>query len=354
MNYEQATRNCIFRFLSGSHAYGTNTPESDEDIRGVFMAPLSLAFDLFHTSFVGQGSLHDHLVGALEAVEAGLPDSARGHLDHALQVDQGDMNWSAGTVRRPGADEELQELRKFMKLAAQCNPNIIEFLYVDRNILHETEEWGRIRDAREMFLSQKARGTFAGYATAQLRRIQNHRRYLLSPPKEKPSRKAFGLPEETTVPQQYRGAILSVPDDYVQPEYRDSVRREKAYQEAAGDWKAYTRWSRERNPKRRELEAKAGYDSKHAMHLVRLLRMAVEILESGQVNVHRPDASELLHIRNGGWTYDDLMAHVDSLNERIDQVANVTVLRKKPDYNGIASLYRNLAEERYGISIGEE
>ena len=56
MHYEQAMEHCIFRFMSGSHAYGTNRPDSDEDYRGVFIAPLSYAFDLFQTSFMGSGS----------------------------------------------------------------------------------------------------------------------------------------------------------------------------------------------------------------------------------------------------------------------------------------------------------
>ncbi|AEZ66297.1 hypothetical protein phiTE_131 [Pectobacterium phage phiTE] len=36
-----------------------------------------------------------------------------------------------------------------------------------------------------------------------------------------------------------------------------------------------------RNAARHELEEKFGYDTKHAMHLVRLLRMSQEILETG-------------------------------------------------------------------------
>jgi len=48
------------------------------------------------------------------------------------------------------------------------------------------------------------------------------------------------------------------------------------------------------------LEAKFGFDTKHAMHLIRLLRMAREILETGVVHVKRPDAEELSAIRYHG------------------------------------------------------
>ena len=56
MTYEEALQHCIFRFVSGSQAYGTNRPDSDEDVRGVFIAPLHHSFDLFHSAFVGSGT----------------------------------------------------------------------------------------------------------------------------------------------------------------------------------------------------------------------------------------------------------------------------------------------------------
>jgi predicted nucleotidyltransferase len=37
MHYDEAMNHCIFRFISGSHAYGTNRPDSDTDYRGVFI-----------------------------------------------------------------------------------------------------------------------------------------------------------------------------------------------------------------------------------------------------------------------------------------------------------------------------
>ena len=62
------------------------------------------------------------------------------------------------------------------------------------------------------------------------------------------------------------------------------------------------------NVKRPELVEKHGYDTKHAMHLWRLLRMCAEILETGRVLVRRPDADELLAIRDGAWRYDAIIA----------------------------------------------
>jgi len=54
--------------------------------------------------------------------------------------------------------------------------------------------------------------------------------------------------------------------------------------------------------------------------LVRLLRMCHEILTMGKVIVRRPDAEELLAIRDGVYTYDQLMEIVDPLMDRLTEI----------------------------------
>jgi hypothetical protein len=351
MRYEEAMKHCIFRFMSGSHAYGTNQEGSDEDFRGVFMAPLSKAFELFQTSFVGSGSLGDLLDGVRQDMRIGNINSAGEKLRLAMDVNQGDLNFSVGTVGHPTEDEELQELRKFLKLAAECNPNIIEFLWVDRGITHTSPIWEKIRAKRDMFLSKKARYTFSGYAIAQLKRIQTHRGYLLNPPAAKPTRADFGLPEETTVPQQHEGPILSLPEGFLNAETRANVVAERKYREAKEAWDSYADWKKNRNEKRQDLESRFGYDTKHAMHLVRLIRMAKEILTEKTVKVYRPDRVELLGIRNGSLPYDELVRMTENVDAELDALYKATDLRNKPDHKGIADLYMEVAEEYYGIKV---
>ena len=45
-------------------------------------------------------------------------------------------------------------------------------------------------------------------------------------------------------------------------------------------WDSYQTWKTHRNPTRAELEPQHGYDTKHAMHLIRLMRMGLEVLET--------------------------------------------------------------------------
>lgn len=353
MTYDEAIKHCIFRFVSGSQAYGTSTPESDEDFRGVFIAPLSKAFELFQTSFVGQGNLGENLRGALHALEDGDYNSAQERIRQALATDQGDLNLSVATVQRPkpAEDEELQELRKFLKLAADNNPNIIEFLYVDRLIHTETEAWKKIKAARHLFLSRKAKHTFSGYAIAQLKRIETHRGYLLNPPSHKPTRAEFGLPEQTTIPTESRNAILTIPDEWVQSVAKETVLKEKAFQAANHHWNSYKSWERTRNEKRKIIEAKHGYDTKHAMHLVRLINMAKEILKDGTLTVYRPEREELKSIRNGGWSFERLQAFSKESDVELNELAAKSPLRDSPDHKGIAKLYVEVCEAHYGKSL---
>lgn len=58
--------------------------------------------------------------------------------------------------------------------------------------------------------------------------------------------------------------------------------------------------------KRKALVDRFGYDTKNAAHLIRLLRMAIEFLTDGEFRVFREDAKELLSIKRGEWTLDEV------------------------------------------------
>lgn len=351
MTYKEAMEHCLFRFISGSHAYGMNTAESDEDHRGVFMAPIGKSFDLFQTSFVGSGTIGQHLKSAIEAIDSGRSDVAREHVRIALEPDNGDLMTTIGTVHSEESDEELHELRKFFKLAAESNPNIIEYLYVDRLITHSTPAWEKIRANRHMFLSKKTRWTFAEYAIAQMNRIKMHRGYLLNPPNGKPQRHDYGLSDEPEIPKEYYGGLLSVPNSMVTSGLQEIVRKELAYREALNRWRAYENWRKHRNQKRAEMEAKFGLDTKHASHLVRLARMGKEILSTGQVIIYRPDREELMAIRKGAWSYEKVEEFAKNINSGLDELYAKSPLRDRPDYDGIASLYKEVCEDAYGIKL---
>lgn len=63
--------------------------------------------------------------------------------------------------------------------------------------------------------------------------------------------------------------------------------------------------------KRKQLVGKYGYDCKNAAHLIRLLRMGMEFLKDGELHVERYDSQQLLEIKRGEWTLEQVKAEAD-------------------------------------------
>jgi hypothetical protein len=99
------------------------------------------------------------------------------------------------------------------------------------------------------------------------------------------------------------------------------IHAERAFAKAKQVYDSWVSWKKERNPARRALEEKSGYDTKHASHLVRLMRMGHEIVSTGKVLVNRTgiDADELLAVKNGGWTFEQVMEFKDAMETKLDE-----------------------------------
>lgn len=266
----------IMMTLGGSHAYGLNGPTSDMDYRGVAIAPREYYFGL--------------------------------------------QNFEQLVLSDP--DTQIYDLRKYVKLARDCNPNIIELMWCTH---YDTNHWAwsLMLYNRELFLTRRAKFTFSGYAVSQLKRIKGHKQWIDNPPEE---------PSKNFTPP-----WMAVDDDEV----------EKARDEwkiAHSRWNQYQTWLKERNPARAELELKYGYDTKHAMHLIRLFRMGIEILTDGKVNTDRTDidAQELLDIRNGKMSYNELIELAEYYESRIEAAHNFSPLPDKPDDKRINKLVTNI------------
>lgn len=325
--------NLIVRHKAGSHAYGTNIETSDLDIRGIFVA---------------------------DSVNIRTP---------FFPIEEKDVGEEE--------DTKFYELANYMKLCLQCNVNIIETLWVDKaDIEFSTPAYEILRDYRSFFLSSKIAFTTSGYAISQLKRIKGHNKWISQPQPEKSPVPAQFI----TMIQWYDSNVKMMPRDFdiynFNVDYRlipygneifgvyktpghnsisdngslnvaidEEVVREQLgiplaivkwnrteYTTAKEKHAQYWNWKKNRNVVRSQLEEGFGYDTKHAMHLVRLLRMGKEILTTGEVLVKRPDAQELLAIRNGAWDYDDLVKYAEDMDKEIQEVLYPkTHLRKFPN-----------------------
>lgn len=80
--------------------------------------------------------------------------------------------------------------------------------------------------------------------------------------------------------------------------------------------------------KRKKLVEKFGYDTKNASHLIRLLKMGIEFLSTGQLNVMREDNTYLVDIKNGKYDLPYIKAEAD----RLFKLAEVALVNSKlPD-----------------------
>ena len=95
------------------------------------------------------------------------------------------------------------------------------------------------------------------------------------------------------------------------------------------------------------MERKFQYDCKHASQLVRLYRSCVELLCDGKLNVKRPDAEELLAIKNGAWTYEQLLEYAEQQDEIIKGLYDTCKLPRIPDMEVINNTVMELVFEMY-------
>jgi hypothetical protein len=304
----------IFSCVAGSHLYGTATDSSDKDVRGVFIPSKKFILGFVHR---------------VEQVE-NKPD-----------------------------DVTFYGLHKFFHLCVQCNPNIVELLFVPPHMrIVWTPEWELILNNRWWFLSTKARHTFSGYATSQLHRIKRHRSWLLDPPKKQPQRSDFGLPNDRILISKDQLNAMMTLEQNSDVEYNldsytiEVLQREHAYQNSLKQWTQYQQWKASRNPERAALEERYGYDTKHGSHLYRLITEGKELLLEGNITFPRPDAEFLVSIRNGELSYDQLIDLVGDLDRKFSQYEADSVLPSKPNIKSLDSLCIKLTEGSIASASG--
>ena len=298
----------VFLTLGGSHAYGTNIETSDVDVRGC----------------------------ALNS-----PSDLLGLTNFEQVVDN-------------ATDTTVYSFRKLISLLTSCNPNTIEMLGCRPDHYFMLTDIGREMIAnRKMFLSQRAIDSFGGYATQQLRRLEN----ALARDRLTQERK------EEHILKSMQRSIKSFEDKYTSFEngslllYTADSEREKLDKEIFADIHIDKFPAREFNAVMNELtniigtyeklnhrnnKKDDGHLNKHAMHLIRLYLMCLDILEKEDIITYREaDREMLLSIRNGEYMLDDgtyrpeFFEMVDMYENRLKYARANTSLPSKPDFKRV-------------------
>lgn len=307
--------------LGGSYAYGTNNENSDIDFRGV--------------------TLH-------------LPSDLIGLTEFEQYEDD-------------KTDTVIYGFNKLVKLLLKCNPNTCELLGLDEEqYLIKSQLGQELIDHSRLFLSKRAIQSFGGYADAQLRRLQNAIARDSFPQRE---REKHILQSVTHAMEDFNrryagkkvGNIRLYIDQAENPKLDTEIFVDAQYQhfplrDYADLWGTMRTVVRDYDKiGKRNKKKDDDHLNKHAMHLIRLFMMAIDILEKGEIVTHRKeDLPILLAIRKGDYMRTDgafssefyeLLAEYE---RRLDEAAKKTVLPDEPDLAGVGKFVERV--NRYAVT----
>jgi len=179
--YQNIEYKLILFTLAGSRLYGTHfngrgtnrehplNPDyvSDSDFRGVFIADPDTKIGL---------------IGKIEQIE--VKKGKDGTIPKEQQELIKELNEKLGMGISLDEDIVLYEIKKFINLALENNPNIMDLLFADEDaVLYSNKKGRRLLKNAGIFLSKKTKYTFAGYAMAQINKAKSHNRMLVKYPK---------------------------------------------------------------------------------------------------------------------------------------------------------------------------
>ena len=307
-NHERLGNRIILLGLGGSYAYGTNNENSDIDFRGV---TLPLSSDLL-----------------------GLTDFEQYEDRHT--------------------DTVIYSFNKIVKLLLECNPNTCEILGLDDDqYLIRTELGQKLIDNSHLFLSKRAARSFGGYASAQLRRLQNA---LARDTMPQPEREQHILNSVQNALEDFQrryehfeyGSIRLYMDQAVTEGmdteiFVDAVQNHMPLRDYQKMFTIMNNVIRDYDKiGKRNRKKDDNHLNKHAMHLIRLFMMAIDILEQGRIQTHRVDDLDLLlKIRGGGFQKDDgtfdaeCYQILDEYEKRLEAAAKHSHLPDNPDMDKV-------------------
>ena len=312
----------MFLTLGGSHAYGTNVETSDVDIRGCAMNSAS--------EIVGLSNFEQFI--------------------------------------NTETDTTVYAFNKLITLILNCNPNTIEMLGCKpEHYIFMTDAGQEMLNNRKLFLSKRAIHSFGGYANQQLNRLENAiaRDALAQAQKEEHIRRSM------------ENSVKSFEDRYTEFDagsiklYTDVSPREDIDREIFADINLTHFPARQFNSMMNDLHNVLGtYEklnhrnhkkddahlNKHAMHLIRLYLMCIDILEKEEIITYRESDHELLmSIRNGAYMNEDhtykpeFFELVKDLQKRLDYAKENTSLPAHPNMKEVEEFVMEVNKRALGL-----
>lgn len=250
---------------------------------------------------------------------------------------------SRGTkeIKQGEWDVVLYEARKAVSLLLQGNPNILSMLWVrPMDILLETKASKELIANRHLFVGKHVYNAFIGYSFQQLKKMESRD------------------PEEL---REYLAVTAELKHRGVHPQHKGEHFPEPDRE--SGEAKDCAAWHTEKliakmthynkqgygsgylGDKRKRLILEHSFDVKNGAHLIRLMRMACEFLKTGELQVYRPDAEELMDIKLGKWTLEQVKKHAEELFAEAKSARDTSRLPEEPDRDRAEKLLIRLVEK---------
>ena len=380
---EIENKGLAYKFIRGSHLYGTNVETSDVDFGGVYIVD------------------NETLMGLPEYYEPQISDEKH--------------------------DTTYYELGRWVELLMKANPNALESLFApDEFIIGDIHPAVQlIRDNRDLFVTKECFNSLYGYGKSQISKARGLNKKCVQPVLERKevldfcytfkgqgSQSMKEFLAERGLNQKYCGLVnipnmkdvygvyydfaaylhFEQPDNWeklyhklvithqwdeiknridnkeffgysgiVHPDGKSNEVRlssipkgeapicfmtynQNGYESHCKKYKEYQEWVEKRNPVRYESNLKSNYDRKNMMHCVRLIHMGKELAEGKGFNVVRTwDREMLLNIRNHKYEYDEIIEYVEKLYKETDEMSKTCNL---PDTVDKEKVHKLLIEDR--------
>ncbi len=337
----------ILECISGSRAYGLATPASDTDIKGVFILPKE---DFYALNYIPQ-------------------------------------------ISNSSNDVVYYELGRFMELLMVNNPNILELLASPESSVLIRHPFLQEIDQGPI-LSKLCEKTFGRFAISQVKKAKGLNKKIVNPmDRERKSVLDFcyvnyeggslsvkvylkrkGMEQENCglvkIPNmkdvyglyhslefEYRGIIKAQSSNTISLSSVPKGQSEEClmyfnhdgYSSYCKDYKEYWAWVENRNEDRYENTKRQGqnYDSKNMMHTFRLLQMAIEIANEERINVLRKDRPFLLRVKNGEFSYNELVNLAAAKKDEMEKAFANSSLRELPDVDLIRNMTYRIRDKFY-------
>ena len=290
--------------MMGSVAYGVSNNTSDIDVYGFCIPPHDVIFPYEHGYIPGFGQKP--------------PAFEQWQQHHVIDKEVGKEY-----------DFTVYNIVKFFQLTMECNPNMIDALFVpDRCVLYQTDIAKKVRENKELFLSKKAWHKFKGYAYSQLQKMRG-----------KALKKWVDFCNRLDLdPLSIHPVEIKEIYGYESPEHCEAVKLYKQVSQGG------------RLSKRISSIVKYGYDVKFAYHIVRLLLEIEQILAEGKLDLER-NREILKSIRRGEWSIEKVENFFESKESDLERLYHNSSLPYSPREQEIKELLLECLNTYFG-SLG--